>query len=124
MINVTEIAFTGYPVTDMPRARAFYEGVLGLKPATVFDHEGKQWVEYEIAGATLGVTNMAPEWKPSPAGPSVALEVADFDAAVAALRQAGVKFCVEPMDSSVCHMAVVNDPDGNSICIHHRDHKG
>ena len=124
MINVTEIAFTGYPVTDMPRARTFYEGVLGLKPANVFDHEGKQWVEYDIAGATLGVTNMAPDWKPSSAGPSVALEVADFDAAVAALRKAGVKFCVEPMDSSVCHMAVVNDPDGNSICIHHRDHKG
>jgi hypothetical protein len=29
MIKVTEIAFTGYPVTDMPRARAFYEGTLG-----------------------------------------------------------------------------------------------
>lgn len=30
-IKVTEIAFTGYPVTDIPRARAFYEGVLNLK---------------------------------------------------------------------------------------------
>ena len=29
---ITEIAFTGTPVTDMQRARAFYEGVLGLRP--------------------------------------------------------------------------------------------
>lgn len=120
MIRITAIAFTGYPVTDMPRARAFYEGLLGLKAAQVFDHEGKQWVEYDIAGATLGITNMAPAWKPSTTGPSVALEVADFEAAIAALRAAGVPFIVEPMDSSVCHMAVVTDPDGNSVCFHHR----
>jgi len=31
-MKVTEIAFTGAPVTDMKRARAFYEGVLGFKP--------------------------------------------------------------------------------------------
>jgi catechol 2,3-dioxygenase-like lactoylglutathione lyase family enzyme len=28
---ITEIAFTGTPVTDIKRARKFYEGVLGLK---------------------------------------------------------------------------------------------
>jgi catechol 2,3-dioxygenase-like lactoylglutathione lyase family enzyme len=32
MINVKEIAFTGYPVADIARARAFYEA-LGLVPA-------------------------------------------------------------------------------------------
>lgn len=123
MIKVTEIAFTGYPVTDMPRARAFYEGLLGLVPSSTFEHEGKHWIEYTIAGGTLGITNMAPDWKPSPAGPSIALEVADFEAAVAALRAKGVSFLVEPMASPVCHMAVVADPDGNSVCLHHRDHQ-
>ena len=29
MIKVTELAFCCYAVTDMPRARAFYEGVTG-----------------------------------------------------------------------------------------------
>ena len=32
VIQYREIAFTAYPVTDMTRARQFYEGVLGLKP--------------------------------------------------------------------------------------------
>ena len=34
MINVKEVAFSCYAVTDMDRARKFYEGVLGLKPTT------------------------------------------------------------------------------------------
>ena len=29
-----KVAFTMYPVKDMARARAFYEGVLGLGPST------------------------------------------------------------------------------------------
>jgi catechol 2,3-dioxygenase-like lactoylglutathione lyase family enzyme len=37
MLHVTKIAFACYAVTDMPRARAFYEGALGLKPTTVTD---------------------------------------------------------------------------------------
>ena len=40
MLKVTEIAFSCYPVTDMARARKFYEGVLGLKPTMVFGEPG------------------------------------------------------------------------------------
>lgn len=32
-MKVVEIASTCYAVGDMPRAHAFYEGVLGFKPA-------------------------------------------------------------------------------------------
>jgi predicted enzyme related to lactoylglutathione lyase len=121
MIRIKEIAYTVYPVTDMPRARAFYEGLLGLKTTTVFEHEGRHWIEYDIAGGTLGLSNMsADKWQPSADGPSLALEVADFAAAVAVLRGGGAKFYIEPMDTGVCEMAVVADPDGNSLIIHRR----
>ncbi len=121
MIRVTEIAYTGYPVTDMPRARAFYEGVLKLAPAATWEKDGKYWIEYELGQAALAITNMSAEWKPSPAaGPAIALEVADFEAAVAALREARVNFTVEPMASPHCKLAVVSDPDGNSVAIHKR----
>jgi len=104
----------------MARARAFYEQVLNLKTTAVFEHEGKAWVEYDIGPATLAVTNMAEQWKPSSDGPAAALEVADFAAAVAALKAAGTTFTVEPVDNGPCHLAVVLDPDGNSLAIHQR----
>jgi catechol 2,3-dioxygenase-like lactoylglutathione lyase family enzyme len=121
MIQIEEIAFTGYPVTDIARARSFYEGVLGLKLTTQFEHEGRHWLEYDLGPATLAISNMSGEqWKPSADGPSVALEVADFDAAVAHVRAAGVRFLLEPTDSGVCRMAIVADPDGNSLALHRR----
>jgi len=121
MLQVTAIAFTGYPVTDIPRARMFYEQVLGLRSTAVFEHEGRHWIEYDIGPGTLAISNLSPEkWKPSADGPAIALEVAEFEPAVAALRAAKVKFLVDPMDSGVCRMAIVCDPDGNSLCIHHR----
>ncbi len=121
MIRIKEIAFTGYPVTDVTRARQFYEGVLNLRSSVQFEHEGKHWIEYDIGPATLAISNMAGEkWKPSPDGPSAALEVEDFDAAINALREARVPFVLEPMDSGVCRMAIIADPDGNSLAVHKR----
>jgi len=119
MIAIKEIAFTGYPVTDMVRARAFYEGVIGLKPSMTFEHKGHEWIEYEIGSGTLALSNMnADQWKPSDNGPAVALEIVDFNAAVAVLRAAKVPFAAGPVDTGVCHMAVVSDPDGNKVCFH------
>ena len=109
-------------VTDVPRARAFYEGVLGLKPAQVIDLPNGQWVEYEVGASTLTLGS-APGWKPSPDGCSVALDVADFDSAVAHLRAQGAKFRLEPFATPVCQMAMVFDPDGNTVCIHKRKAK-
>ena len=121
MIKITAIPFTGYPVSDMPRARAFYEGVLGLKPGDVWEDGGRAWVEYNVGPGTLALSNMTAEmWKPSSDGPSAALEVADFDAAIAHLRENQVRFVVEPCETPVCHLAVIHDPDGNSIAIHHK----
>ncbi len=62
-------------------------------------------------------------FKPSPDGCSVALEVENFDEAVAHLRANNVKFRIEPMPTPVCQMAMVFDPDGNSVCIHKRKAK-
>jgi predicted enzyme related to lactoylglutathione lyase len=122
MIRIKEIAYTGYPVTDIARARLFYEGLLGLKPSTQFEHEARHWIEYDVGPATLAISNMsADKWKPSADGPSTALEVEDFDAAVATLRAGQVKFFLEPMDTGVCRMAIIADPDGNSLLIHKRN---
>lgn len=120
MLKVTEIAFTGYSVTDIKRAREFYENVLNLTPASVFEHDDKSWVEYEIGPGVVAISNMQPDWKPSKDGGGVALEVEDFDASIKWLKEKNVTFLYDAMESPVCHMALISDPDGNSICIHKR----
>jgi predicted enzyme related to lactoylglutathione lyase len=121
-MKVIEIAFSCYPVTDMARARTFYEGVLGLKAAMAHGEPGgMQWTEYEIANGTLSLGAGAPDWKPTTSGCSVGLEVEDFDAAIAHLKNSGVKFHMEPFPTPVCRMAFILDPDGNAICIHKRN---
>jgi predicted enzyme related to lactoylglutathione lyase len=120
-MKILELAFTGYPVTDMERARKFYEGILKLEPTRTFGNREAQWVEYDLGPSTFAVSNISKEkWKPSSDGPSVAFEVDDFDSAVSDLRASDVKFVLEPYESPVCRMAIVSDPDGNSICIHKR----
>ena len=61
---------------------------------------------------------MGDQWKPSEDGTSVAIEVEDFDAAIKSLKQAKVRFAAEGIESPVCRMAVVQDPDGNKMMIH------
>ena len=118
-MKINEIAFSCYPVTDMERSRRFYEGVLGLTPTMDHRGDGFHWVEYDIGSGTLAI-GAAEGMVPSKDGCSVALEVDDFDAAISELKAAGVDMHYGPMETSVCHMAFVRDPDGNSVCIHRR----
>jgi catechol 2,3-dioxygenase-like lactoylglutathione lyase family enzyme len=119
-MKVIEIAFVGYPVTDLKRARGFYEGTLGLGPARTFGDDQAAWIEYDIGPGTLAICNMVPDWEPAAGGGSVGLEVDDFPGALERLKAAGVRFVNGPIETPVCHMATVADPDGNSVTIHKR----
>jgi predicted enzyme related to lactoylglutathione lyase len=123
MFMVVEVAFSCYPVKDIVRARAFYEGVLGLNPSKPMTSEsGGNWVEYEIGPHVLSIGS-APGWNPSSDGCTVALEVEDFDAAIAHLRAQNVQFRLEPFQSPVCRMAMIFDPDKNVVCVHKRNER-
>lgn len=117
MITYKDIAFTAYAVTNMAKARKFYEGVLGWKPARVLS---KNFIEYDIGSGTVTVGCAPKQWQPSKKGTSVALEVADFDAAVAHLVKKKIKFAIGPLDFPLCRMAGVRDPDGNLVVLHKR----
>ena len=122
MIKVREFAFVGYPVKDRQKARDFYEGIFGLTPTMDLDIPGGFWIEYDIAGQTLALSN---KWKPaSRVGPTLALEVEDFAGAVKFLREKGVAFEGEPFETPVCHDAIFTDPDGNYLMIHQRKPEG
>src|SRR6187402_1760043 len=82
IVKIVEFAFIVYPASDQARSRAFYEGVLGLKPATTIDIPDGFWVEYEIGPHTLAV-GQEPFLKPCGDGAQLVLEVEDFDDTIA-----------------------------------------
>jgi catechol 2,3-dioxygenase-like lactoylglutathione lyase family enzyme len=121
MIKVNEIAFVACPVTDKQRARDFYEGILGLTPTMNTDFPEGFWLEYDIGSGTLALSNF---WKassrPDEPGPSIGLEVENYEEAVAALKAKSVPFNIEKMDTPICQFSLVQDPDGNTLFIHKR----
>lgn len=114
---IRKIAFTLYPVRDMARARRFYEEQLGLTCSARYVEGG--WVEYDLAGGCFALTNIVPHLRPSATAAGIAFEVDDVDGLVARLKAEGVKVLAEPFSSPVCRMAVLEDPEGNSVTLHH-----
>lgn len=119
-MKIIEIAFSVYGVTDLKRARQFYEDTLGLKATKTYLKGDLGMVEYDIGPGTLSIGAGAPLFKPAAGGGVVALEVEDFAAAVARLRAHGVKLLAEPHETPVCHLVTIADPDGNLLIIHKR----
>ena len=114
-MKIKGIGFVGVPVTDLKRARAFYEDVLGLKTDEMM---GGKWLEYGVGDDTLAIANVSDTWTPSDQGTGAALEVEDFDEAISRLKDRQVRFAAEPFETPCCHMAVIQDPDGNKLMIH------
>jgi predicted enzyme related to lactoylglutathione lyase len=120
-MEINDIAFFAYAVSDMKKARQFYEGVLQLEPNSEFDVSGNpNWVEYDIGSATLGVGCAPGMWEPSTKGASAALEVADFDEALATVKEKNLPIVMGPHELPSCRMVVIADPDGNRITLHKR----
>ena len=112
-----KVAFTMYPVTDMPRARAFYEETLGLGPSS--NGGSSPWVEFDLpGGGCLAITTVTPNQPSASAGGTIAFEVDDLPATIADLRAKGVEMVMDDIESPVCRMAIVKDPDGNAIILH------
>ncbi len=114
---IKDVAFVAIAVSDVERARKFYQETLELKPGMTA-MEGA-WTEYELGGTTIGV-GCHPAWQPSRDGTSVAFEVDDIDTTIAKLKERGVAFDMEKTETPVCFMAQFRDPDGNKLLLHKR----
>lgn len=119
MPKITALPFFVYPVSNMARAQAFYADVLGLTETANWDD---QWVEFSVRaddpGPALALSAVMTGAEPGAAGGAVALESPEFEAMVGHLKDHGVAFALEPMETSVCHFARFFDPDGNPIILH------
>jgi extradiol dioxygenase family protein len=86
-----KVAFTYYPVTDVARARKFYEETLGLKSGSAGNQGDNWWVEYDLpGGGCLALTNFTKEKPSDTAGGTIAFEVEDLDRLMTDLKSKGV----------------------------------
>jgi catechol 2,3-dioxygenase-like lactoylglutathione lyase family enzyme len=116
---VTGTDFIAVPTRNFDAAAEFYGTVLGLS-------EGKRWGsmpagEFETGNLTIAVMQsdaFGMEFKPH--SHPIALRVDDFEAARAELESRGVEFKSDVIDSGVCKQIFFEDPDGNTLELHHR----
>ena len=116
---VTGTDFVAVPTQDYEAAAKFYGEVLGLP-------FGKRWGnfpagEFETGSLTIALMQVdAFGIDFSPNRTPIALRVDDVQAARAELESRGVEFRGDILNSGVCHQAFFEDPDGNTLGIHHR----
>jgi catechol 2,3-dioxygenase-like lactoylglutathione lyase family enzyme len=116
---VTGVDFVSIPTRDIEASVAFYADVLGL-PRSVFRPD-RGFAEFETGNLTLNVFDPRAVGRDFAAAPNpVALHVDDVAAARATLEERGVRFFGDIVDTGVCHMAFLADPDGNALMLHHR----
>ena len=65
-MKINAIGVVAIPVTDIPRARKFYEEVLGLTVSE--EMVGGKWIEYAVGEDTLAIANVSDTWTPSDQG--------------------------------------------------------
>jgi catechol 2,3-dioxygenase-like lactoylglutathione lyase family enzyme len=120
---VTGVDFVSVPTRDLAAAREFYGDVLGLEASKVWQGSGEEPVGAEFETGTVTIALMDCERLGVPFQPNkvpIALQVDDVAAARAELESRGVSFKGDIIDSGVCHQALFEDPDGNSLDLHHR----
>jgi predicted enzyme related to lactoylglutathione lyase len=120
---VTGVDFVSVPTKDLDAAMDFYGNVLGLPRSSVWQREGHPAMGAEFETGTVTIAVIATDLigiEFTPNKVPIALRVDDVAAARAELESRGVTFQGEIIDSGVCHQALFQDPDGNSLDLHHR----
>jgi catechol 2,3-dioxygenase-like lactoylglutathione lyase family enzyme len=116
VIGVSKVDFVAIPSTDVGRARGFYVDTLGLRP------DERNPAEFWVGDTCFSIYEPAQyglEFQPQTRAP-LALHVDDVEAARKELQDKGVEFMGDTLDTGVCHMAFVADPDGNILMLHNR----
>lgn len=120
---VTGVDFVSVPTRDLETAMDFYGDVLGLQPSKKWQGPGEAPLGAEFETGTVTIALIDCERLGIPFQPNkapIAFQVRDVEAARAELESRGVSFSGETIDSGVCHQAIFEDPDGNTLDLHHR----
>lgn len=116
-MEVRAVDFVRYTVCDLSTALAFYRDTLGLTLEKHLDDVG--WAEFSVPPTTLALEEADPDVRIDSNGSGAAVALA-VEAAVDELRDEGTSILQEPIETGVCDVAKVGDPDGNRIVLHRR----
>jgi catechol 2,3-dioxygenase-like lactoylglutathione lyase family enzyme len=119
VVKVTGTDFVTVFVKDFDAASGFYGDTLGLDRSAEYGRI--PGAEFETGNLTLQVMDSSAvgiEFAPSKH--PIALHVDDVEATRSELEEKGIEFKGQTIDSGVCHMALFEDPDGNTLMLHHR----
>jgi catechol 2,3-dioxygenase-like lactoylglutathione lyase family enzyme len=116
---ITRTDFVFLPITSFKKAEEFYGSVLGLTCSARYGNDFGG--EFETGSLTIQLIDSAKIGREfAPSRGAIALHVDDVATARADLEARGVKFNGETIDSGVCHQAIFEDQDGNTLILHHR----
>ncbi|MDE2480954.1 MAG: hypothetical protein KGN02_02045 [bacterium] len=114
-ITLRGIDFVMFQVTDMPRARAFWETLLGLNPGA-FDSE--YYVEYDLPDGSTFALGKHPT-QPHVAMGGIMFGVEHAEHGAERVTELGGTFHAN-FGGEICATAWCSDPDGNFFGLHQR----
>lgn len=116
-ITIAGFHHAGFLVTDVARAAAFYENVLGLEslPRPNFEFDGR-WYDLKNGHQLhlLGVAEMPGHADPPRNDRHIALNVPDIEATERQLQQMGIEVGYGSGRAGRLQL-FIRDPDGNTI---------
>lgn len=118
-MKIRDIDFVAYPVSDLKRSIDFYANVIGLELESTFEDS---YAEFDINGKAFAIGTY-PGWTPGQTKGAAAFNVEDIYAAREELRSKGVEPVSDIIETPVCRMLFVPDPDGNTFLLHEKPKK-
>ena len=118
MIKVTQLLHASLLVADLGRARAFYEGLLGLAPSPARPAMSFDGVWYDLGAAQIHLIRLPNpdpvEGRPAHGGRDrhTALAVEGWEALKSKLDAEGIGYT---LSRSGRRVLFVRDPDGNAL---------
>ncbi len=99
-------------VSDLKKAVAFYDNILGLQKK----YEFRDYVGFDCGGVEIGLKTWGEKEKPRKGEPCIDFLVDSVDESYRTLKEKGVNFIKEPEDTLWnSRIAVFSDPDENIL---------
>jgi uncharacterized protein len=114
------VSYFEIPVTDMPRAIAFYERVFGydLKRTMIDGYDMALFPFADGAPGATGALAKGDVYVPAKSGPTLYFPVTDIDAVLKEARAAGATILYEKKDVGAAgFVAEIEDSEGNRIAL-------